>query len=168
MTVEEHARPAGPDDLEAVARLVEACASELRVERGGALWADRESRALPPGPGLLADLADPAVRIVVGEVDGLVVGMAVVRREQLRTGSRLAVITDLFVDPDFRELGVGEAMLDEVVAWAEEQGCIGIDAVALPGMRETKNFFESFGLVARAIVVHRRLVPPEEGSDGGG
>jgi GNAT superfamily N-acetyltransferase len=166
--VEERARPAGPDDLEVVARLVEACAAELRPERGGALWADRESRALPPGPGLAADLADPAVRIVVGELDDLVVGTAVVRCEQLRTGARLAVVTDLYVEPDFRELGVGEAMLDEVVAWAEAQGCIGIDAVALPGMRETKNFFESFGLVARAIVVHRRLGPAEEGSGGVG
>jgi GNAT superfamily N-acetyltransferase len=166
--VEERARPAGPDDLEAVAQLVEACAVELRPERGGALWVDREARALPAGPGLAADLADPSVRIVVGEVDDLVVGAAVVRCEQLRTGSLLAVITDLYVEPDFRELGVGEAMLDEVVAWAEAKGCIGIDAVALPGMRETKNFFESFGLVARAIVVHRRLHPAEEGSGGVG
>jgi hypothetical protein len=34
---------------------------------------------------------------------------------------------------------------------------VGIDAVALPGMRETKNFFEAAGLVARAIVVHKAL-----------
>jgi hypothetical protein len=33
--------------------------------------------------------------------------------------------------------------------------------VALPGMRESKNFFERFGLVARAITVHRRLGAPE-------
>jgi hypothetical protein len=36
-------------------------------------------------------------------------------------------------------------------------GCVGIDALALPGNRQTKNFFESFGFTARAIVVHRRL-----------
>jgi hypothetical protein len=48
-------------------------------------------------------------------------------------------------------------LLDAVIAWATGRKCIGIDSLALPGNRETKNFFESFGLVARAIVVHRPL-----------
>ena len=47
--------------------------------------------------------------------------------------------------------------MDAVLAWAGEQGCVGVDALALPGDRATKNFFETFGLVARAIVVHRDL-----------
>jgi hypothetical protein len=47
--------------------------------------------------------------------------------------------------------------MDAIVAWAEAAGCVGIDSLALPGNRETKNFFETFGLVARAIVVHRPL-----------
>jgi hypothetical protein len=32
-----------------------------------------------------------------------------------------------------------------------------VDALVLPGHREGKNFFERFGLTARAIVVHREL-----------
>ena len=40
---------------------------------------------------------------------------------------------------------------------APTQGCFGVDSLALPGDRHTKNFFESFGLVARAIIVHRSL-----------
>jgi hypothetical protein len=47
--------------------------------------------------------------------------------------------------------------MDAVLAWCRECGCFGVDSLALPGNRETKNFFESFGLVARAIVVHRNL-----------
>ena len=54
---------------------------------------------------------------------------------------------------------VGAGKLDEVLAWCTERGCRGVDALALPGNRETKNFFETAGLVARAIVVHKRLVP---------
>ena len=42
-------------------------------------------------------------------------------------------------------------VLDELRA----AGCIGIDSRALPGDRETKNFFESFGLKARLLTVHR-------------
>ena len=45
--------------------------------------------------------------------------------------------------------------MDLLVAWAHERGCVGIDALRLPGNRDTKNFFERFGLTARAIVVHR-------------
>ena len=52
---------------------------------------------------------------------------------------------------------MGEAMLDLCLEWATSGGCIGLDSLALPGDRQTKNFFESFGLVARAIIVHRRL-----------
>lgn len=43
---------------------------------------------------------------------------------------------------------------------ATAAGCLGIDALALPGNRETKNFFEASGLTARAIVVHRSLGGP--------
>jgi hypothetical protein len=48
-------------------------------------------------------------------------------------------------------------LMDQLVEWCRERGCIGVDSLALPGDRATKNFFESFGLVARAIIVHRRL-----------
>ncbi|MEZ5207350.1 MAG: hypothetical protein R2690_10330 [Acidimicrobiales bacterium] len=34
-------------------------------------------------------------------------------------------------------------------------GAVTVSTPSLPGDRSTKNFFESFGLVARAIVVHR-------------
>ena len=38
-----------------------------------------------------------------------------------------------------------------------ERSLVGLDAVALPGDRDTQNFVETFGLVARAIQVHRSL-----------
>ncbi len=47
--------------------------------------------------------------------------------------------------------------MNAVVDEARTRNCFGIDALALPGDRETKNFFESFGLKARQLVVHRSL-----------
>ena len=65
---------------------------------------------------------------------------------------------DIYVDPDAREVGVGEAMMDRGAGVVRGPGLSsGVDAVALPGDRATKNFFERFGLTARAIVVHRAL-----------
>ena len=44
-------------------------------------------------------------------------------------------------------------MINEAI----EHGAVGIDSFALPGDRETKNFFETQGMVARLIHVYRPL-----------
>lgn len=148
----EAARPATEDDHDAISALFDAATEELRVEKGGELWARQVDRAggfVPP--------PDGAGVVLVGTLDDAVVGYAVVRADALADGGELAVLTDVYVEPDARDVGVGEALLDAAIEWARGRGCLGIDALALPGMRETKNFFEAAGLVARAIVVHKRL-----------
>ena len=97
------------------------------------------------------------VAVLAGTYDEIVVGYARIERRPLADGTALAVLTDIFVEPEARGVGIGEALLDAAIAWARQAGCRGIDSVALPGMRATKNFFEAAGLVARAITVHRSL-----------
>ncbi len=80
-----------------------------------------------------------------------------VRVDELPDGEPLARVTDLFVLEPARGVGVGEALLRAMLDRAADEGCRGIDARALPGDRTTKNFFESFGLVARSIEVYRDL-----------
>lgn len=151
------ARPATADDLPALVTLATAAIEELTPHRGGEVWRRQQARPVPPGDSLRADLDDPDAHVVVGTLDGTAVGYGVVRVEHLRDGSHLGVISDLFTLDGAREVSIGEEMMDALVAWASEQGCFGVDSLALPGDRATKNFFESFGLVARAIVVHRSL-----------
>ena len=79
------------------------------------------------------------------------------RVEPLPNGDSLAQITDLYVLEPARGVGVGEVLLRTMREYAVERTCRGIDARALPGDRTTKNFFESFGLVARSIEVYRDL-----------
>jgi len=153
----EAARPASSDDLPRIADLARAAIAELRSTKGGEVWARREARQEPIGESLAADLANANALVLTGDIDEAVIGYAVAVIEKLPDGSELARLTDVYVEPEARGVGVGEMLLDAVVAWATERGCVGIDSLALPGNRETKNFFESFGLVARAIVVHRRL-----------
>jgi GNAT superfamily N-acetyltransferase len=155
--VVEAARAATPADVPRLAELAADAIAELTATKGGALWARREARSQPLDEGLAADLADPACCVLTGTLDDTVMGYAVARRETLRDGAPLAVLTDIYVEPGCRGVGIGEALMGAIVAWAEAAGCVGIDSLALPGNRETKNFFESFGLVARAIVVHRPL-----------
>lgn len=151
------ARPATARDLDRLVELAEAAVDEQRGSRGGLVWAVREARPVPARPSLSDELADPDHLVVVGAIDDAVVGYATAALEVLRDGSRLARIGEIVVEPDARAVGVGEAMLDAVVAWALEHECRGVDALVLPGNREAKNFFESGGLTARAIVVHRVL-----------
>jgi ribosomal protein S18 acetylase RimI-like enzyme len=153
----EAARAATVADLPTLVALARSALEELRPTRGGELWARREARVEPLEDGLASALDDPARVVVVGTLDAVVVGYAVVRREVLRDGGVLGAIDDLYVEPAARGVGVGEAVMDQVLAWCRRNGCEGIDAIALPGNRAAKNFFERFGLVARAIVVHRDL-----------
>jgi GNAT superfamily N-acetyltransferase len=153
----EASRAARPDDLPRISELAAQLRAELAPMKGGDLWAAHESTPEPFEASYRARLERDDAEVVVGEYAGVVVGYAVVVVDQLRDGRRLGLLTDLYVEPEAREVGVGEAMVDRVIAWCAARGCAGIDAVALPGHRATKNFFEEFGFTARALVMHRRL-----------
>jgi GNAT superfamily N-acetyltransferase len=153
----EAARPALGDDVARLSELAEEAVAEQRDGRGGAVWSRREARALPADADLAAAVADCDRLVLAGTIDDSIVGYAVVGVEELRDGTRLGRIDDLYVEPDARAVGVGEALVDAIVAWCAERECRGIDALALPGNRDTKNFFEAHGFTARALVVHKRL-----------
>ena len=153
----EGARPATTEDLADLERLAGEAVAALVPERGGAMWARTIGRRPPYGEGLALALADGDTVVLCGTVDGIVVGYAVAHLDEIADGALLAVIDDLYSEPGARTVGVGEALLGEVVSWATERGAVGLDAIVLPGARETKNFFETFGLRARALVVHRDL-----------
>jgi GNAT superfamily N-acetyltransferase len=154
---EEGCRPATAADLPRLAELAEQAIEELRAGRGGEVWARHAARRPPFEDQLARELQDDDHLVLVGTVDGTVMGYGVAAVEQLRDGGLLGVVTDLYTEPGARELGIGEITMQALVDWCTERGCFGVDSLALPGDRHTKNFFESFGLVARAIVVHRRL-----------
>jgi ribosomal protein S18 acetylase RimI-like enzyme len=156
----EAARPASPADIADIVALAGTARDELQPTRGGTVFLQREA---PDGSveRITTAVGDEDQLVVVGTVDGVTVGYGVARLEALRDGELLGVIDDLYVLADARGVGVGEAMADALLAFCRQRGCVGVDAVALPGNRATKNFFESFGLVARAILVHRSFRTPE-------
>ena len=155
------ARPAAPADLPRLAELCRESLAELAPTRGGEVFVTREARAEPIEAGLAEALAAADRRVVVGTIDGTTVGYAVASLEDLRDGSRLGRVEDLFVEPPARAVGVGEAMMNSLLGWFRGRGCAGVDAVALPGNRATKNFFEMSGFSARLIVMHHRLASEE-------
>ena len=139
-----------------------AAGGELAPRRGGYVWARLEARTEPLEQSLDRDHRSDDALVVVGTVDEAVVGYGVIRLVGLHDGAVLGRVTDIYVMPEARGVGVGEAMMGELVDWARRRACIGVDSLALPGDRETKNFFETHGLVARSITVHRSLADTAE------
>ena len=145
-------------DVPQLAELCRQAQSELRSqERGGPLFVAREARPEPVEDSLRQAVLDPGQHAILGTIDGVPVGYAAGHTELLRDGTILGVIDDLFVEDQARSVGVGEAMMGALLGWFGDQGCSGVDAMALPGARATKNFFEASGFSARLLVMHHRM-----------
>jgi ribosomal protein S18 acetylase RimI-like enzyme len=151
----EGARAATADDVDRLAVLGRQAADELAPMRGGAVWAAREARAEPLEDAYRELLDRDDTTVIVGTIDEVVVGFGVGRIERLRDGRDLGIIEELYAEPEARSIGVGEAITEQLLEFFTERRCIGVDALALPGNRATKNFFEQNGFVARSIVMHR-------------
>jgi ribosomal protein S18 acetylase RimI-like enzyme len=158
----ESSRPAAAADISRIVELARLLRTELSAMRGGELWAAREAWPEPLDDAYRALLHRDDALLVVGSIDDAIIGYGAVVIEKLRSGAHLGVVTDLFVEDEARAVGVGEAMVDALVAHCRAHDCLGIDARALPGHRATKNFFEAHGFTARALVMHHRLDPSVE------
>jgi GNAT superfamily N-acetyltransferase len=150
-------RHAGEADLDELVRLHELARTHVGAQRGGEVLLGREVRPGPVAESFRAELDEPDRVVLLGCLGAVPVGLAAARVERLHGGERLAQVDELFVEADARDVGVGAVLMHGLLGWAREQGCSGIGSIVLPGDRDSKNFFESFGLVARAIAVHRDL-----------
>ncbi|HEX3981188.1 MAG TPA: GNAT family N-acetyltransferase [Acidimicrobiales bacterium] len=156
----ESVRVAGLDDD---SRLVQLCAelvAGVSAQRGGPLLID-PALDEPTGAALagrLRPLFDrPDGLVLVGMLDGVVVGFAVSTIEEMAGRSRRGILGACYVEPGARGVGVGRLLLDRSLSWFEDHGCDGVDGTALPGDRGAKNFYESAGFRARLLTMHRPL-----------
>ncbi len=143
----ESARPATTADGPELRRLVTRALDDVAGQRGAAAWLATRAPAPPATPdGWL-----------VGCLDDVPVGAAFTETVAWPDGRSVVEIRFLYVEPEARELAVGEALVDAVLDAARQAGAYAVESTALPGDRELKNLFERFGLVARAITVHKAL-----------
>jgi len=99
-------RPATDADIPAITAILEANDEPVS-------WPD-----VPRPPYVVHLLTRPATRVVVGELDGSVAGVAA----SIEVGSaERRFLSDLYVDPTRQSRGLGRAMLDEVLAGASER-----------------------------------------------
>jgi len=129
--------------------LLELEAREALVgQRGGDRW-------LVEHPPVGADWRErcSGADVWVAHIDDVVVGYMVAE-----LGADLIVrIDQVWVTPLAREVGFGDALLEQAISSARERGAIAVEGESLPGDRQTKNLYERAGIVARLITTYREL-----------
>jgi GNAT superfamily N-acetyltransferase len=149
----EHGDAEVLEELEATAR------AGLADVRGGARWLDGhhqiggawataiDERAVFVGT-IPADTEDTGVADVV---------VALLVADLVDDPMPVVRIDQVFVAPDARELGFGDALVAAAMQWGREVGAELVEAETLPGDRNLKNLYERAGVTARLITVSKRL-----------
>ena len=158
----ESSRLASREDIEILNLLRTEAVSELKHKRGGEIFLNLKTFSADSLANFSHWLTSSDHRVVVGLFGEAIVAYGVLKFSSTNDERRIASVKELFVMKEARSVGVGESVMDFLVDLAIENEVIGIDSFALPGDRETKNFFESQGMVARLIQVYR---PIESGND---
>jgi ribosomal protein S18 acetylase RimI-like enzyme len=153
--MEVSARPATPADIPELVRLYRRLTDEMVALK--AVWAVTEGLPEPAEGAFEAALAAEGTWVSVGRLDDAPVGFLLGRSESLLPqagGERLAAVRLLYTEPEARQVGVGEALMDGFLEARRAEGYRYFDAHVSPGHRLAKNFFEANGFKARHIVMH--------------
>jgi ribosomal protein S18 acetylase RimI-like enzyme len=121
------------------------------------MWPLADGLAEPVESSFERLLGDPEALVVMGEIDGYPFGFAMARIEEIlpqAAGERIGSIRLIYVEPEAREISLGEEMRDHLIDELRRRGISRFDAHVLPGHRLAKNFFEAGGFSARAIIMH--------------
>lgn len=158
------ARIADTGDLDVLEHLYRRLEKEMAALHP--MWTLADGLPEPVREALARAVADPEAVTVVGTIDDHPLGFLLARIEPLLPqagGEKIGSIRLVFVEPEAREVGIGEAMRDLAMEMLRQRGIRKFDAHVLPGHRVVKNFFEAGGFSARSIVMHHDDDRPERG-----
>ena len=127
--------------------------------RGGRVFVAREARGEPLEDAFAAAIDDPDRLVVVGTIDDTPIGYAVATTEPLRDGTRLGVVSDLFVEGEARGIGVGEAMMTLVLCVVHRAWVQRVRRLRVAGRPRHQELLRGLGF-HRATA---RDAPPAEG-----
>lgn len=150
----ERVRPAQAADRQSCTRLLSQALVGAAAMRGGAALVGDATPVM-----LLGRWTAPGdeTHLMVGEYDGVVVGLLAVTVASPGGGRRTGRVECCYVETGARGVGVGTALMEAAVDWCAARGCTDMDALALPGDRTTKQRLEAAGFTARLLTLNRRL-----------
>lgn len=145
--IDPDVRPADAADVEQLSWLEHEARTTLVDQRGGTRWLATHAER---GSGWGATISD--LDVVVAHIGEVLVGYIV-----LDARYDIATVEDVYVTPQARELGFGDALLAASIERARERGATHLEGQALPGDRNTKNLYERAAIKARLITVSTPL-----------
>lgn len=138
MQLPEGIRPATPDDVPDILRLIRDLADY-----------EREPDAVENTPELLRAALfgdDPSASALVAEVDGAVVGIAIwYRTYSTWTGLAGLHLEDLYVMPEHRGSGLGRAFFTALARIAVDRGFARFEWVVLDWNQPAIDFYDALG-----------------------
>jgi N-acetylglutamate synthase-like GNAT family acetyltransferase len=137
-----HVRDAEPADVVALRELI------------GGVPTREDSRPSEAAAAVAAIGLDPERRLLVAEVDGKVVGVAHLVRAPLSPlqADTAVHVLHLNVREEVRRHGVGRALMEATLSWAEEKESTHVVAAASVGSRDTNRFMARLGLGQVAVM----------------
>ncbi len=134
---------------------------------GGALVAGKEDPGDPvPYREALAEIgSSPGCEVLVAEVEGAVVGMCqlIVFRHFQSRGGRCAEIESVHVRSDWRDRGIGGALVEAAVGRAWAAGCYRVQLTSNKERTAAHRFYARQGFDATHEGYKRMRQPPETG-----
>lgn len=124
------------------------------------IWADVIRRPVPGQPAedmdvvIARTLADPDDRIVVAECDGELAGAVFLRASTLSPLHLEPVVQVIspHVLPAHRRHGVGRALMEAAVAYAEERGIAHVVSASSSASRDAHRFLARLALAPHAVM----------------
>lgn len=123
-----------------------------RDESSAHRGADVLREEVPPTASWANRVGDETRPVWVGTIDGVVAGFL-----DLSIADGVALVRQVYVHADARELGLGDELLAVAIDHSRVAGCSRLEGWALPGDRLTKNLYERAGIVARKVVLSTPL-----------
>jgi len=142
--------PTDADDIAQLVLLEHDARAALVGQRGGDRWL-LENRAVDGA--WVEFTAGNAIDVVVAHIGSVVVGYLVAALG----GDAVIRVEQVWVEPEARENGFGDALLALAIERAVAKGATAVEGQSLPGDRHTKNLYERAGIVARLITTFREL-----------
>ncbi|HET9137314.1 MAG TPA: GNAT family N-acetyltransferase, partial [Candidatus Kapabacteria bacterium] len=93
------------------------------------------------------DFHDPAKRIVIATIDGVVVGQSLYSVKTDEAGKVYGFCFSRYVKPDFRRKGVARALLADSIKWFQDRNASYILAHTHTGNDKLQSLFKEFGFV---------------------
>ena len=140
-----HVRDAEPGDVPALRALLASVPARA---------VEDESRPHEAATNVASIALDPDQRLLVADIDGEVAGMVHLVRaplSPLQSGTAVHVL-HLHVRDDLRRHGVGRALMESTLAWAEEKESGHVVAAASVNDRDANRFMARLGLSQVAVM----------------